>query len=318
MAQHGIRFQGHDDPAAAFRPPPSTPSTALDQIHAQLRELASLDTADVTTGPRIQAMLLSGLRPENAGWIAQNLSPDELRTDFGTSVIVAWLGADLKAAASWLGEHDELRREQAWVIGTTLANEPTSLDVLDHALKNPDLRTAVWLAASTRLADTDPKTAIALANRLAPGEAQTNALQTIAYAWASKDPIAAERYVGSIEDPTVRQQLLVTVAKAFAMTDPELGARWLVEAVPPGNAFNETALAIVGEWTAKDPMQAAAWVAEFARDPIRDSAITIVANSWQPTNGPAATAWLQRLPDSADVLERRRKAEAERTEPKID
>lgn len=296
--------------------PQPGPGVLAARIHARLRALMERQTDDDHTHDEVMRELLGVLRDDNVAAIVSALTPKELATDFGTAAVIRWLHVDPGAAATWLPTRLELSNDQGWLIGHALLDTPVAIDLLCHNLPDGSWKQSLLTGAALGAADSDPVGAIALADRMAAGNEQTSAYETIAYAWVVADPVAAENWVSRVEPAELRGRLLATGAKALAATDPDLAATWLVAAVRSGAVLNEATLTIVEAWSTKDPAAAAAWVGGLPPEGPRLAAIEQVFQNWLKTEPAAAQAWLMRLPDRAEIIARLEADEAERSEPK--
>jgi hypothetical protein len=141
----------------------------------------------------------------------------------------------------------------------------------------------------------DPQSAIKVAQQTNPGHAQTSLLQVVACNWVGTDPDAALAWVASVRDPSLQEQLIVSAAQSYALTDPAQAATWLVSEVKSPQVEKDAALNILKIWVVKDPAQAADWVAQFPEGNTKTAAVQIVSQYWQQTDHAAATAWIRNL-----------------------
>lgn len=297
-------------------PQTSFATDTIRTVHAKLRQVEQRKTGDDETLNTIMAELIPLLNERNVAEITRSLSPEELRTPFGTAALTRWLTSDPATAAAWIGTHDYAMPEQAWLIGRDLLKSSGSLDAACATLPEGGFKQAILNGAALGAADRDPRAAVALAGRMEPGDARTNAYETIAYSWATSDAAAAQQWALSATDPMLRQKLLAAGAKALAGTDPDLAATWLAAAVKDGATLNDTALMIAETWSDKDPAAAAAWVATFGDGTPREAAIEVVVKRWMKSDAAAANAWLLRQPERAQVLAKLQAEENEAAEPK--
>jgi hypothetical protein len=80
----------------------------------------------------------------------------------------------------------------------------------------------------------------------------------------------------------------------LAQSSPEEAAR-RIAALPPGNAQDQAALALIKHWTGADPAAAAAWVTQFAEGPLRERGLSMIAREWGLRDWNAAAGWLETL-----------------------
>lgn len=187
------------------------------------------------------------------------------------------------------------------------------------ALAEGEWKQRVLRHAALAQVPADPRSAIMLAQRMDDSPARTDALQTAVYDWMTRDAVIATHWIGSVDDPALREALQSAAAKAIAASDPELAATWIATALKDEGAQRETALCVVEAWTAREPAAAAAWVARFPVQLARDAAIDLIAREWRRVDRAAFESWFAGLPDRAEIRARwRAEAEAARATEMID
>lgn len=222
-----------------------TPANIHAIIHAKLRQWRNTATGETTTQEAITQELVAMLSDNNTAEIVQSLSPQELPTPFGNAAVKRWLDIAPAEAARWLATQPDTMEHQAWFVARRFQEAPAALHSYCDELPANAWKEQVLQHASLDMADIDPSQAITFAQRLAPGDAKTNAFETIAYAWFERDPTAALRWAQTIADSTLRERLFAVGAKAIARVDPDLALDWLVAGVNSDRLFQETALSIV-------------------------------------------------------------------------
>jgi hypothetical protein len=274
------------------------------RVHTKLAKGFAADAGDRPAQEALTAELLELLTDEHTPEIIRSLSPEELHTPFGSGALEHWLRVDAAEAARWLAEHSDPTEHHALLVARRLSEDLAALLVYSDELPAGTWREHVLHQASLEMAGTEPNAAAALAQRLAPGDARTNALETVAYAWFVSDAPAALSWVEDFADTALRERLLALGARAIAVSDPDLAAEWLVDAVTDEKTRRETALSLVETWAASDAPSAARWVAEFPLSASRERALELVVRGWLRSDPRAGIAWLQRLPERDRVLAR--------------
>jgi hypothetical protein len=67
-------------------------------------------------------------------------------------------------------------------------------------------------------------------------------------------------WILSVNDPAMQEQLIAAGAKAYATSDPQLAAEWLVSTVKSDTVLKNTLPNIIEIWSAKDPDAASRWL----------------------------------------------------------
>lgn len=284
-------------------------SQEIARIHAALKQYLERDADADANEEECLDRLLADVTATNVAELVPALSTAELQTRFGTAVLTLWLSSDTRAATVWLAEHTGPTVEQAAVIGRALLNTPKVLEELERGLPAGEWRQALLQSAALTIADTDSAAAMTWANRLSAGATQTGTYETIVYAWAARDAVSLQAWLGGVGDEALRQRLFASSAKAVAMTDPDLAAKWLGTATTPVGSSHDTALVIVEAWTEKDPGAASAWVSALTDPTTRTAAGLMLARQWTASDPKAAAAWLAKFPDR-DVIEAKLREEA--------
>jgi hypothetical protein len=284
----------------------------FDAIGAKFAQWHATKTGDAEPRDRLTAEMIALLSDENAADIAQSLSSEELNTPFGLAALARWLEVDSIGAADWVATRADSTEAEALVVARKLLADPPGLAAFCDALPDVKWKQQFLGGAALEALPTDPRRAIDLGQRMSSGADQANVLQTIAYDWMTRDPVAASDWIVKTSDATVREQLLVAASKAIAATDPDLAAGWTIAAIKSQELRTDTALVVVEVWAAQDPARAANWVSRFPAGESRDTAVDTIVHRWINTDAAATEAWIQNLPDREAIRERLRKEQAAR------
>ena len=270
-------------------------------VRAMLARWHQITTGDTEAQEQLTAELVALLTDDNAAGIAQSLSVEEIDTPFGHAALARWMTVDASTAGVWIASRADATEAQALLVARALLNEPARFREFCDGLSDTGWKQTLLSAAGLACVPLDPTGAIDIAQRMAPGSAQTNVLQTAAYDWMTRDPLAAAAWIVKVDDAALREQLLAVGTKALASTDPDLAIGWLAEVKSDG-VRHDTALCLVETWVARDPVAAADWVARIAAPELRAAAVKLVAQNWLQSDVSAAMAWIGKQPEHEAVL----------------
>lgn len=186
---------------------------------------------------------------------------------------------------SWRSEMRELRNLAKLdpAAALALALRQSSLEEREGALREVCVEVSRW----------DPEGALLTAwhwqlGQSGDGAAENAALENLAGKWAAVDFISAFAWASgqpSNENDSRRDRVMKGFALSLSKTSPA-DAAWIVaEQIPPGPVQIEAALAVLGQWAARDPEGAKAWASRFPEGGLRDSAFENLArvSSGNPT-----------------------------------
>lgn len=120
----------------------------------------------------------------------------------------------------------------------------------------------------------DPQAAIALMKSLPVGMAQP-ALEVIAREWAVQSPDAAATWAKTLDGPS-KDRALVRITDVVSQDQPELAAT-LVGTITDESQRSRATATLMGNWAAKSPEDALAW---------------LTANTPESAQGTAITGWV--------------------------
>ncbi len=281
---------------------PGRADETVASVHRGLELLRESETGDEEAVAELMAGLSALLTDRNAAGIVRSLSTEELGTSFGLVALGRWLDHDTLAAANWIALRSGATEEQAWLVACKLLDDPARLDGYCDELPDGAWKQNVLNGAGLAVLAQNPNEAIALAQRMNPGPARQNLLETVAYDWTGREPRAALGWIVNVPDPTLRERLLAVGAKAIAANDPDLAVTWLNAAVNSPGILNDTALVLAETWADRNPAAAAQWVARLPESEAREPAVDLVSRRWLQVDPGAATAWIQTLPERDRVL----------------
>jgi hypothetical protein len=239
--------------------------------------------------------MLAMVTDANVAEIIQSLTAEEMKTPFGTGALHHWMQVDPVTASNWLASRPDTTEDQTLAVAEDWAGNRDGLQQYIDQLPDTAWKQSFLQDASSAMSFTNPVAAIKLAQQMKPGDAQTNLLRTVASGWISTDPNATLNWINSINDPSLREQLVASAAQSYALTDPAQAEAWLVSAVKSDQIVKDSTLNILGTWVTIDPVAAANWAAQFPEGDTKAAAVKIVSTYWQQTDPAAASAWMQNL-----------------------
>lgn len=134
-------------------------------------------------------------------------------------------------------------------------------------LTNPTERDALFTDVCLQLAERDPAEAVRLS-----GEHPHGGLEALAQRWAERDFTAARDWALSRPDGTQRDRLVARLAFQQAQDSPLEAATLAANEIPEGDIQAEAVMAVLHQWTNRDPAAAAEWVALFSEGELRTRA----------------------------------------------
>jgi hypothetical protein len=100
--------------------------------------------------------------------------------------------------------------------------------------------------------------------------------------WAMQEPAAAADWARQISGEALRATVLASIATTWSEQDPAAAANLAVKELPPGRLQANTIVSIVQRWAQHSPVDAATWVNQFPKGPLRDTAFaSLPPNSYQ-------------------------------------
>lgn len=180
-------------------------------------------------------------------------------------------------------------------------------------------------ALMCRWTELEPAAAAQFALNSPDKQFRTGALINVLEAWVHLDAKAAEQFVLGMSNPGLLSETLHYFASALAEHDPAHALRFAdavplslktqvlwaafrsmaennpsaavmqASQMPAGQLQEQSILAAVSVWVAKDPLAALAWV-ERQTGPNRDRLMEDAVRYWQETNPEAAASYVQKLP----------------------
>jgi hypothetical protein len=306
MAEVGATTALSDRPSPAEKPPvvlpeaPQSFASILAALRVKLhewRQARSSGSDDQEDQARLTREMLAMVTDENVAKLLQSLSADEMDTPFGVGALHRWMQLNPVQATDWIASRADTKPAQTLAVADDWIAQGAGLQAYISQLPDTEWKQLFLNDLSAQMSVKDPAAAINVAQQMDSGPAQTSSLQVVISNWVGVDRQTAWRWMAGVNDPSVREQLVVSAAQSYALTDPAQAAAWLLSEFNScdDSTVRNAVLKIVKTWVAKDSDGAANWVAQFPDGDAKAAAVAIVSSYWQQTDPAAATAWMQNL-----------------------
>ena len=216
------------------------------------------------------------------------LPPSTRRNDFLSAAFSQWLKQDIVAAHDWVlalppeeprddlltgealggaGIHspqdmtafldlpllyrNQFTEREADPFGRWSEKSPEA--ALQWALALPQERDdkTHFLSAALRPFASDPARILALLPQLNDPGVRENLVESVAYAWAQRDPAAAWDWSTQLTDPSLRQQFEHTLSSRWASLDPDTAIPWLSK--NHSNQLSSISSDVLQKWSGVNP-----------------------------------------------------------------
>lgn len=172
------------------------------------------------------------------------------------------------------------------------------------ALNEPGARDKALAQVAWNALGLDLDVAREALERLPPDSPQRIALiQHFAMRMADENPDAALAWAASLASEREAAAARVRVALVVADSDPARGANLLSEFGLANREFEVAVVQVLQRWAAKNPPDAAAWVAVFPPGEFRKAGIRSVIPQWVENSPQEMFSWLGRQTDDAVRME---------------
>jgi len=140
-------------------------------------------------------------------------------------------------------------------------------------LPTPGERDALVTDVCLQFSERDPAEAVRTLSQHAPGENPYGGLEALAQRWAENDFPAARDWALSRPAGERRDRFIARIALHLAEDSPLEAATFVVKEIPEGGTQTEAVMAVLHQWTMRDPAAAAEWVKLFPEGGLRTRAI---------------------------------------------
>ena len=213
--------------------------------------------------------------PERALELHAKLPKGESQYGYGSSVygiFNAWAQTDPAAAAARALQLPARDREQAvngiaaqWAARDLPAAQAWALGLPEGNAKRNATR-----AVLSELANQNPQAAAQLALSL-KGQAQQEAMATVATTWGQTDLTGALAWAQGLPDVKARERAMQSLGPEWARRDPQAAVAY-VNGLPSGQMKNNLLQNIASSWANTDSKAALEWVQPFLICPLRERA----------------------------------------------
>lgn len=213
-----------------------------------------------------------GLRAEIQIFIASAHPSDQ---DVIFPLLSRWVALDPEAAARfskslpagrWRGAI--IRRvAQDWV-----GQDSASAERWAARFKDEGERASTMADICLQVAQTDPRQAVAIAQRNGLAEVSGSVMDSLVQQWAAQDFATTDLWVMEQPAGQRREEMLARLAYVQSQTDPASAANLVADRMPAGPLQDEAAITVLDRWAARDLASATAWADQFPAGGLRDRA----------------------------------------------
>jgi hypothetical protein len=245
--------------------------------------------------------------------------PSTNERDLASRLLVArWVQTDPESALNFATANHGYEYIADDVFQAEAASDlNTALDRA-KAITNPDLRYQALLGVLSFMADTNPASALQLAQGLgnfpgneplsnaiyrqwatndpqgaafaasqAGGDGWRSPIFQVARTWATEDPMAAANWSIGLTDPQAQVRSISQVMREWTREDVSAAVNW-VNSLPPGSSYDSAASGLASSLAANHPQDAISWAQNIADPQMRTDALQRISREimWRnPTNG---------------------------------
>ncbi len=270
--------------------------------------------------------MLEGLVQDVGGsdireWLSflKDKEPSELIDTLSLRLIRRWTEANPQAAADWvIGDSPDHLRSDALDHVAVVWSAQSFGDVTDWARQLPEenLKASVMIKVAYELVRTEPLEALRLASEVPPDKGRDDFIEHALKQWATSAPDEAAGWATQLENSSLRQRAMASIASTWGETDPFAAATLAMNSITPGRTQDDTVVGIVQRWAQQSPDKAAAWVIAFPPGHLQDTATTELVKLWADQNIEEPGQWLQGL-SSGSVRDLAIQAYVAKLEPKF-
>ena len=194
-----------------------------------------------------------------------------------TEVLAGWAARDSESAIEWVKQ-----------------NQSDSPDSSESA--------SLLIGVVKGLAENDLEGANNFSNSLANGSAKWQASTFLAQEYAKLGTQKAIQWAESFpqEDERMRATILGQLGAKLAQDDLDGTANW-VESMPIDKASEQVMSNLLSRWSAKSPLEAAAWANQLENPEKKVQAMKLLTNKWSLRDPVATASWLNKFPPSTEL-----------------
>jgi len=183
---------------------------------------------------------------------------------------------------------------------------PTTQQELREALKlalaieNPDDRDQALADVVRHALQLAPGLAVEAIKKLSPDSKEKPALfKYCAEILVARNLDTAIDWAGSLGSASDIAAAKAAIALMVVASDPEAAVKLIVTSYIGDGVSNADAVQVIRQWTAKAPVDAAAWASSLPPGEARKAGLKIVATRWLFSNSKAAYSWIAAIPNES-------------------
>jgi len=243
------------------------------------------------------AMDLAGQNVQAAMQWVQSLSTDNMtvRNSAFSNVLKIWTNDDPAGAASYIQQN--LATDPSFstivtqVVNTWGNSNPQAALAWAQDLPPGNAQSSALVAAITTIAKSDPQTAWSDIQQLSGrnvGQAQVNVIA----AWANQQPAQAAAALQNLPQDSNLNTATADVAKSWLSQDPPAATQW-IGTLPQGSARDSAVTQLISSIGNNDPAVAFNWATSLGNETTRNTQVVKLAGQWSSINPAAAAAAAQ-------------------------
>lgn len=254
------------------------------------------------------SVLIAQLSPDNIDIALAMLDDLPPGSDLGREMgmfVNAWARFDGMAAIAYVDENMDGRMSR-WLKASAISGWATTdpYAAATYALENPEGDNSRFNPALMGLvsgwAESDPQAATLFLAELSPEERNGRMVGEVAERYLRDGVAAATRWAESIEDPTLRNEAIESVARDLSRSDPKAAAAW-IEGMAADDSVADSVGRVARELARQDVASAVDWISDLPAGQSKSAASSAVIREWAGNDPTAAGEWLNEQPASPEL-----------------
>lgn len=234
---------------------------------------------------------------------ASTILGEQQRNHFQHAVMDHWLKTDQVGALNWvrqLADTDSRNNTLGEIIPELVADNPTNaLTLLDSLNPTQDEGGYILSNIIGAWMDRQPDAAVDWVKARPDSPSKNDALGVCFWLLAKKDAPKALTLAGTFPEGTWRDMLIAHLFSEWSARDLA-AATTAFQQLPEGMAKTKAGESVLLAQITQDPAAAMGNVTNLPVGDFRQNAFTELSRHWAGTNAPAALAWAQSLPPTAE------------------
>ncbi len=276
------------DPKAALQAALSLPF-AVERDKAIALSISKLATQDLHAAADIVAALPAGLSRNNLVGMLSAI----------------WANTDPNSALAWLDQNTTgtaHTKAVAQVLAVMSKSDPAAAMAVAVHVDDDNQRNNYIQQVLATWAKTDAASALSWVYGNLAGSSLNSAVNKVLPQFIQSDPLTASAYVAEMSPSSNRDSMVLLLASQMTAKDIQSALTW-VRNLPEGTpdvTRKQVLQNVIGAFASSNPTGAAAYAQSLASDPYLGPTVAqLVAAAWAKSDGQAAYAWAESLPNGA-------------------